>query len=238
MGALPLPLPLPPPPPAHPGGWDPTREVPTGPSIGQVWADIQRAVGIGTDTVVEPSVQARDTDCAQTSNQNACTTCKLAQGYLTPANYTIPYRQFRDFDYQRRIANLYAAPEHFDYTYGGTALDRMLARVPKSMTEITITEWRHGAIRFDGFWRSRCTVVEAKGHYQQFFESDGELQGWARFRSPNVVESWMRQLSAQSLHVHRQGAPAKLEWHFLQRLCYEAASKAFGPLSSACRYSP
>jgi len=238
MGALPLPLPLPPPPPAHPGGWDPTREVPTGPSIGQVWADIQRAVGIGTDTVVEPSVQARDTDCAQTSNQNACTTCKLAQGYLTPANYTIPYRQFRDFDYQCRIANRYAAPERFDYTYGGTTMDRLLARMPKSKNEITITEWRHGAIRFDGFWRSRCTVIEAKGHYQQFFDREGQLHAWAARRTPSILDSWLRQSRTQYAHVVALGPSGRLEWHFLEPGCFKAAQKAFDALAAICRYSP
>ncbi|WP_422508072.1 Tox-REase-5 domain-containing protein [Stenotrophomonas sp. GZD-301] len=236
MGAIPLPLPLPLPPPAQPGGWDPTREVPSGPRLGQVWADIQRAIGIGT--AAEPAVQARETDCAQTSNQNACTQCKLSQGRLTPANYTIPYRQFRDFDYQRRIANLYAGPERFDYTYGGTTMDRVLARVPKSRSEITITEWQHGAIRFDGFWRSRCTVIEAKGHYQQFFDEKGRLHAWAAARSPNVLGTWVIQAQTHRVHVAALGSPAKLEWHFLQAGCFAAACRAFGPLADICRHSP
>ncbi|MBH1431511.1 hypothetical protein I5U42_09420 [Stenotrophomonas maltophilia] len=251
MGAIPLPLPLPPV--TIPGGWDPTQDVPGhapggipgdtagGPTLGQIWRGIKEAAGVGADSRVEPRVEASETDCAQTSNQNDCNACKLARGFLVPANYTIPFKQYRNFDYQLRIANRLAGPEVFAYTYGGTGLDRARLRLTagKGKNEITTSEWNHGGIRFDGFWRSRCTVVEAKGHYKQFFDEEGELKLWANLGNrPNILQSWLRQFTTQHALVERLGPPAKLEWHFLERECFEAAVQLFRPNASICRYSP
>lgn len=236
-----IPLPLPPPPMTLPGGWDPAGEMPDtgsgGPTVGQVWQTLKDAVGV--DAKAEPQIQARDTDCSQTSNKNQCNACKLGRGHIIPANYTIPHRQYRDFDYQLRIANQYAAPEQFDYTYGGSTLDRARLKVTGGKNEITVSEWMHGGIRFDGFWRDVCTAMEAKAHYKQFFNDRGELHDWARFKSgPTILVSWRSQASAHSSHVAMLGAPAKIEWHFLEAESYQAAIKFFGPLASICRLSP
>ncbi|MGY5942133.1 Tox-REase-5 domain-containing protein [Stenotrophomonas forensis] len=250
MGALPLPLPLPPV--TTPGGWDPTQDVPghapggppgniaDGPTLGQVWHSIKEAAGTSVDSRTEPRVESSDTDCSQTRNQNDCNACKLAQGFLVPANYTIPLKQYRDFDYQLRIANHLAGPEVFTYTYGGTGLDRARLRLTgrKGKNEITVTEWNHGGIRFDGFWRSRCTVVEAKGHYKQFFDEEGKLHRWASSSRPTVLESWARQLNSQRRHIQSLGKPAKLEWHFLEAECFSAAQKSFRAFSSHLRHTP
>ncbi|HEL4259551.1 hypothetical protein JY409_15825 [Stenotrophomonas maltophilia] len=252
MGAVPFPIP--PPPVTSPGAWDPVRDAPVpfpdqmpgttagGPTLGQIWQKIKEATGVETGVKTEPRVQTSETDCSQTSNQNDCNACKLAQGYLVPANYTIPLTQYRDYDYQLRIANRLAGPESFDYTYGGTALDRSRAAILREKNQITITEWQCAGVRFDGFWRRTCTAVEAKGHYSQFFDEKGTLRLWAALKSgkrrENIEESWIRQLSTQHGVISGFGRPSKLEWHFLERVCYMAALRLFGPLASVCRYSP
>ncbi|MCU1090041.1 hypothetical protein JAK58_00765 [Stenotrophomonas maltophilia] len=252
MGAVPFPIP--PPPVTSPGAWDPVRDAPVpfpdqmpgntagGPTLGQIWQKIKEAAGVETGVKTEPRVQTSETDCSQTSNQNDCNACKLAQGYLVPANYTIPLTQYRDYDYQLRIANRLAGPESFDYTYGGTTLDRARLKLAgrKSRNRITVTEWNHGGIRFDGFWRAQCTVVETKGHYKQFFEDDGELRFWAQLdrTRPTILESWLRQFHRQRAHVLALGRPAKLEWHFLEIECFDIAVRLFKDDSFCCRHSP
>ena len=104
----------------------------------------------------------------------------------------------------------------------------------------TISERMRGFIRFDGFWRDVCTAVEAKAHYKQFFNEDNELHFWARAKKGqrNILDSWQVQASAQSTHIARLGAPAKIEWHFLEAESYAAAINTFGPLSAICRFTP
>ena len=129
----------------------------------------------------------------------------------------------------------------FTYMHGGTGLDRARLRLTggRGKNEITVTEWNHGGIRFDGFWRSQCTVVEAKGHYKQFFDEEGELKFWAKLGSrQNIQQSWLKQFTSQNDLVTRLGRPAKLEWHFLERECFEAAVQLFRSDASICRYSP
>ena len=244
MPVIPIPLPLPPPPITTPGGWDPAGEMPDdsprGPSAGQLWQKLKDAIGVGTDSKVEPQAQARDTDCSQTSNKNQCNACKLGQGFIIPANYTIPHKQYRDFDYQIRIANLHAGPEQFFYTYGGTTLDRGRLKVLGGKNEVTVSEWMHGLIRFDGFWRDVCTAVETKAHYKQFFDEAGELHPWALIRKGqrNILENWVVQATAHVAHIGRLGPPAKIEWHFLEAASYRAAVLSFGPMAGICRHTP
>ncbi|MBN6152790.1 hypothetical protein JR065_20885 [Xanthomonas sp. AmX2] len=115
-------------------------------------------------------------------------------------------------------------------------MDRARLKLLGGMNEITVTEWLHGDIRFDGFWRPSCTAVEAKANYQQFLTAEGRPQPW--LRKPTIFEKWLMQASAQSVHINGLGSPAKLEWHFLQRPCYRAAQGIFGPYRSVCRYTP
>ncbi|MGV1110370.1 Tox-REase-5 domain-containing protein [Xanthomonas translucens] len=234
-----VPVPIPPPPVVRPA-WDPTQADPYGgPTVGQVWNKVKEAAGVNTDSKAEPRVRAQDTDCSHTINQNECNQCKLAQGMPTPANYTIPAKQYGDFDYQLRIANMRAAPEHFDYTYGGTNLDRARAKLLGGKNEITVIEWLHGPIRFDGFWRPSCTAVEAKAHYKQFIDAEtGELQPWAGFKAPTIFDSWKKQVKNQKDYIDNLGSPAKLEWHFLESVSFRAARTLFGPLGSVCRHTP
>lgn len=250
MGAIPFPIP--PPPVTRPGGWHATRDAPGpapgdmpgdapgGPTLGQVWKRIKDAAGAKPDARPEPRVETRDTDCSQTSDQNNCNACKLAQGFMVPANYTIPLPQYRNYDYQLRIANRGAAPEQFQYTYGGTTLDRGRLKLFGGKNQITITEWSHGGIRFDGFWRGSCTAIETKGHYKQFFDENGDLHFWASLdkKSLNILERWEKQFRTHHAHITGLGPPAKLEWHFLEHECYAIARKLFRKLSSACRYTP
>ncbi|KAB7765648.1 Tox-REase-5 domain-containing protein [Xanthomonas maliensis] len=231
-----VPLPLPPPPITRPGGWDPSRPDPLGgPTIGQVWDRLKEALGVRPDSQVEPRVEPREADCAQTLNQNQCNSCKLAQGVQMPATYTIPLRQYRDFDYQLRIANLRAGPERFRYTYGGSDFDRARLRLLGGKNTITLDEWQHGPLRFDGFWRPSCTAVEAKAHYKQFLTRTGDLQPWVQLHPPTVFDAWLRQVATQQAHIDQLGSPAKLEWHFLEAQCFTAARNLFGPYGRVCR---
>ncbi|MEG1680004.1 MAG: Tox-REase-5 domain-containing protein [Stenotrophomonas sp.] len=244
MPFIPMNLPLPPPPIIVPGGWDPAGEMPDdsprGPSAGQLWQKLKDAIGVGADSKVEPQAQTRDTDCSQTSNKNQCNACKLGQGFIIPANYTIPHKQYRDFDYQIRIANLHAGPEKFFYTNGGPPLDRGRLKVLGGKNEVTVSEWMHGLIRFDGFWRDMCTAVETKAHYKQFFDEAGELHPWALIRKGqrNILENWVVQATAHVAHIGRLGPPAKIEWHFLEAASYRAAILSFGPMAGICRFTP
>ncbi|AKO20676.1 hypothetical protein DXO170_02160 [Xanthomonas oryzae pv. oryzae] len=233
-----VPLPIPPPPITRPGGWDPSQTDPLGgPTIGQVWSKLKDALGVKPDTKAEPRVEAREADCSQTSNQNQCNSCKLTRGWIVPANYTIPYTQYPSFDYQIRIANMRAAPEHFDFTYGGTQTDRIRAKLLRSKEEsITVSEWLFEGIRFDGFWRSACTVIEAKADYDFMFTSDGQIKSWVK--KPTMLVKWVNQMTSQKLRIDSAGSPAKLEWHFMTETCFAAARVAFGYNASLCRLTP
>jgi hypothetical protein len=186
-------------------------------------------------------VEARETDCSQTSNQNDCNACKLTQGSVVVQPYTIPNSQHRSYEYQLRIANHLAGPEQFSIIAGGTLTDRALAKLQSEKYTIYVSEWMHGGIRFDGFWRGRCTVVEAKAYYKQFFNDDGELQFWATFKkknTPTILESWKKQFDSQHAHITSLGKPAALEWHFLEIECYTIACQLFEDQSTFCRYTP
>ncbi len=205
-----------------------------------MWRRFKEAVGVDTDANAVPQEVVKEDDCSQTSNKNQCNSCKLTLGALMPANYTIPKAQYRDFDYQTRIANRHAGPEIFGYTYGGTTLDRTRQKLLGGKNEITISEWLHGGIRFDGFWRSMCTVVEAKAHYKQFFDARGRLHPWAATKGKklSVLDGWLVQATAHYNWVASLGEPAKLEWHFLEAECYGVALKAFTHMGHICRHSP
>lgn len=225
-----LPFPIPPPPVIPPGSWDPTREAPgrlpgespgrasDGPTLGEVWKRIKESVGVKPEAKVEPRVEAQPADCSQARNQNECNACKLTQGSLVVQPYTIPNSQHRSYAYQLRIANHLAGPEQFAIVAGGTVTERALAKLQREKYTIYVSEWMHGGIRFDGFWRGPCTAVEAKAYYRQFFNSDGELQFWAAFdpKTETIEESWIRQFNSHHAHVTTLGPPARLEWHFLE----------------------
>ncbi|MBN6152792.1 hypothetical protein JR065_20895 [Xanthomonas sp. AmX2] len=226
----------PPPPPVRPA-WDPTQSDPYGgPTVGQVWNKAKEAVGVGADAKAEPRVQAEETDCSQTSNQNQCNQCKLARGGIAPTNYTIKLNQYANFDYQLQIANMGAAPERFSYTYGGSTMDRARLRLLGGKNQITLSEWNYLGVGFDGFWRGQCMVVEAKAEYGHFFTEDAEPR-WPFVRK-KIITGWVDQKNRQRRKVLEAGAPAKLQWHFKYENCYLAAARAFRADSILCRHTP
>ncbi|OLG30624.1 Tox-REase-5 domain-containing protein [Xanthomonas oryzae] len=232
-----VPVPIPPPPITRPGGWDPSQTDPLGgPTVGQVWNKLKDALGVKPDTKAEPRVEAREADCSQTSNQNQCNSCKLAQGVMMPVNYTIGLKQYENFDYQLQIANMSAAPERFGYTYGGSTLDRTRLRVLGGKNQITISEWNYSGVGFDGFWRSNCTAVEAKAEYQQFFDEIGRPK-WPFVRE-KVVRGWALQKDRQKNVIINARDPAKLQWHFKYYSCWLAANQAFGADKIICHHTP
>ncbi|KAB7763254.1 Tox-REase-5 domain-containing protein [Xanthomonas maliensis] len=232
-----VPIPLPPPPVVRPGDWDPSAPDPLGgPTVGQVWGRIKQALGVTPDTQATPRVDTHETDCSQTSNQNQCNRCKLGQGVMVPANYTIGLRQYANFDYQLQIANLAAAPERFGYTFGGSALDRARLRLLGGKNEITLSEWNYQGVGFDGFWRGQCTAVEAKAEYAQFFTDDAEPR-WP-FVQKKIIGGWVEQKNRQRRLVTQAGAPSRLQWHFKYRSCFIAAVRAFRADAALCRYTP
>ncbi|MGS0572491.1 Tox-REase-5 domain-containing protein [Xanthomonas oryzae pv. oryzicola] len=232
-----VPIPFPPPPITRPGGWDPSQTDPLGgPTVGEVWNKVKDNLGVKPQTQAEPRVKAHEADCSQTSNQNQCNSCKLAQGMMMPANYTIKLKQYENFDYQLQIANMAAAPEIFTYTYGGSALDRARLRILGGKNQITLSEWNYGSVGFDGFWRGQCTAVEAKAEYAQFFTEDAQPR-WP-FVTSKVIQGWVDQKNRQRSKILSAGSPAKLQWHFKYRTCYLAAIRVFLSDSAICRYTP
>lgn len=82
-------------------------------------------------------------------------------------------------------------------------------------------EWNYNTTDFDGFWRSLCTLVEAKDRYSQFLKvevSDGGI-----FTSPTLIsvsaKSWWQGLDPMIFEAKTQrrtaipSPPVMLQWH-------------------------
>jgi len=101
--------------------------------------------------------------------------------------------------YQLRIANLKAGPEKFAALPSG------------NKDQYQVTEWSYNGISdFDGFWRAQCTLVEAKGNYDQFLDM------------PWVDDNWWKDtfsVMLKQMRKHRAAAtpaPVTVQWHFMK----------------------
>jgi hypothetical protein len=203
------------------------------PVIPELLPLIGRAVamvgGIVTGKTISDAMdKTRTDDCASAENALDCQRCKLRDGtisqpkeprYITSGNLT-------NYDYQLYIANLHAAPERFFYVKRGDGANeqqhlgflwlRELAKLGDKGGGYTTLEWQYNGVNFDGFWRSRCTVVEAKGHFAHFFE---KKVPWRR----SVTRDWEQQMTRQQEAIAIAKPQARLEWYFNEQDTYEAA---------------
>ena len=79
-------------------------------------------------------------------------------------------------------------------------------------------------VSFDGCRESDGTMLDAKGHYEQFFAADGTI--WASF----LVEEWETQLQAQSNAAALAGR--NVEWHIQELRVAMEISKLARPYTN------
>lgn len=199
------------------------------------------AAAIGANEVVKdrPDTKTREADCSEASDDGNCGLCLLINGRLgqpsTP-RYIVKKNRI-NYDYQLQIANMHAAPERFGYVRRGdnsnTTVNIDLSVLKDFFGtggEYTTLEWILGGTAFDGFWRDRCTVVETKANYEKFFNDDGSYR--REFMRPEI-EAWAEQYWAQAAAIAHARPQGKLEWHFMQAICYEAGIRVGIPLRDA-----
>ncbi|HEL4110069.1 TPA: hypothetical protein UM343_000151 [Stenotrophomonas maltophilia] len=199
---------------------------------------LRRAIG------VIPMEQAKEGDCTNESSSTECNQCKLDQGVLVPA---VPRRAVRkenkvNWDYQLQIANMNAGPEQFGYcdkntglpvtsfdtSIAGRAWAALKGGPQPNAEQLNLTEWLYGGVYFDGFWRSQCTVVDAKGRYSQFLSKDDgrpKLGFPSRFIFPGMIADAFRQVAV----ISTASPQGKLQWHFMQVEVYGWAATNIPP---------
>lgn len=207
---------------------------------------VQRAIG------VIPIEGVKEGDCTKESSDTECNQCTLGQGALVPA---VPRRAVRrenkvNWDYQLQVANMNSGPERFSYcdkdtglpitdfdtSLAGRAWSAIKGEPQPNAEQLNLTEWLYGGVYFDGFWRSQCTVVDAKGRYAQFLSPDDGMpkQGFPNdFLFPGMIEEADRQIAAISTALPQ----AKLQWHFMQREVYSWAAISIPP-PVVCVHTP
>jgi len=184
-----------------------------------------------------PKDKAEEADCSREADETQCDACLLKGGALLPSK---PRRSIRrkniiNWVYQIHVANLKASPEQFGFcdrdtgapvsnfnmSLIGKLVSRFKGEPTADLAQLNITEWLYNGVWFDGFWRELCTVVDAKGRYQQFLDENGEPKsGFPReFVFPNFLKEAGRQMSAVASGFPR----SKIEWHFMEKSTYQYA---------------
>lgn len=197
-----------------------------------------------TGEAVKPDARTEEADCADTPDATECNQCKLGSGRIgqPPTARYITSKNRINYDYQLQIANMHAAPERFGYVLRGDNSNEIvnieLGKIREffgSGGKFVTLEWMFGGIAFDGFWRSRCTVVEAKGNFGHFFDEFGEgKHGFVDF----IVDEWAANYKKQRAVVLPAMPQGKLEWHFMHANAYSAATLEAGIPASDARLTP
>lgn len=196
------------------------------PLIGRMVAMVS---GVVTGKTISDAMdKTKTSECATAPSELDCQRCKLQEGVIGQPKEPryITAKNVMNYDYQLYIANLYAAPEKFFYVKRGDASNEQhhlgflwlkeLVKLGDKGGGYTTLEWLYNGVNFDGFWRSRCTVVEAKGHFAHFFEKDVP---WLI----RVTQDWKDQLISQQLALMPAQPQAKLQWYFNEEVTYRAA---------------
>ncbi|WP_313274997.1 Tox-REase-5 domain-containing protein [Stenotrophomonas sp.] len=194
--------------------------------LGKAAAAAAAAMGIKETVKDRPGTRAREADCSEVSDDADCDQCLLINGRIGPPptpRYIAKSNRI-NYDYQLYVANLHAGPERFGYVRAGDN-SNSIVNIELSMLKdffgtggkYTTLEWIFGGIAFDGFWRSKCTVIETKANYGHVFNDDGTYK--KKFMQPEI-DRWVEQFRAQSLAMEPTKPSGKLEWHFMQEICY------------------
>lgn len=199
--------------------------------------------------------KTKDADCADTPDETQCNQCKLTEGHLAPAKRrrNIAKTNIINYHYQLYIANLHAGPERFAFCVKGTSdpltdfdfsIASKVGRLIKgeqqiSPEQLNILEWHYGSpepVEFDGFWRRKCTVVDAKGRYAKHIGENGKPKD--SYPGKVMFLEFQLEMNRQKKALTPAMPQAKLEWHFMEEATYYLA---IGPLKlapSVCRHTP
>lgn len=191
----------------------------------------------------KPGIRAREAECADAHDASDCNECRLGDGRVgqPPTPRYITRRTRINYDYQLQIANMYAGPEKFGYVKRGDSADEIVNMDLESFKSLfgrggdfTTLEWLFAGIAFDGFWRSRCTVLEAKGNFGSFFNQDGSL---SKPFAHAITLEWFQSYARQAAAVRFTEPQGKLEWHFMDAVASMAGLRAGIP-ASVIRVTP
>lgn len=216
--------------------------VPVAEGLGALIARGLAALGIAAlaHEATKAAPKARTRDCADTADESQCNQCQLQEGRIGQASqprYVVKKTRI-NYDYQLYIANLHAGPERFFFVKYGDNANQEVNLTWELTKDLFVTadtyttlEWNYMGVWFDGFWRSLCTVVEAKGNYDPMLKggSGGAAKPWAR----KVLSQWKIDLGRQLTAIAPAAPQGKLEWHFMQLLSYESAIRAGLPTTIA-----
>lgn len=187
--------------------------------------------------------QSKTSECAETGNQTQCNQCRLKEGFIGYQPRYVTRSNRINYDYQLYIANLHAGPERFTYVNYGDNSNTPI-NIDWSLTKeafgkggkYTTTEWCYGGVWFDGFWRSRCTVLEAKANYEDAWDDDGAVvKPWI---AQKEVSNWVtKAYPKQQAAIATASPQGRLEWHFMQLVPYRKAISAGLP-ETVARLTP
>ncbi|KWV16742.1 Tox-REase-5 domain-containing protein [Xanthomonas translucens] len=198
-----------------------------------------------------PQEQTKEGDYAGEKDETQCNQCKLHTGVLLPAK---PRRAIRkqnkiNWDYQLYIANMNASPERFvycdkdtgqplgdfDFSLAARAINAVKGVPQPNPEQLNLTEWLYSGVWFDGFWRDKCTVVDAKGQYKQFLDEDNEPN--KGFPAIKMFPEMIQESASQNSAINDARPQASLEWHFLQIELWSWAQSNL-PASVRCIHTP
>jgi hypothetical protein len=232
--------------PVDPYGGPTTGDVADG--IRDVVGDIQQRVRgkAKPDARAEPTVKAREVDCSQMPDETACNECLLKEGFIGPpiTPRFVTQDNLINYEYQLYIANLRSAPLRFGFMVADKAdpdrrlfsVDTLFDYLERDGFSRTVQEWHFNACEFDGFWLKDCTVVEAKGRYEQFLDEKGRPK--YNFVEDGVFVPFRDEMMRQRAAIAIAGPQAKLLWCFMQARTMQAAI-ALGRVDPViCRYEP
>lgn len=226
-----------------------------GPTTGDVVDGIRDAVyGIQQrvrgearpDARAEPTAKAREVDCSQMPDETACNECLLKEGFIGPplTPRYVTQSNLINYEYQLYIANLRSAPLSFGFMVADMAdpdrrlfsVDTLFDYLERDGFSRTVQEWHFNVCEFDGFWLKDCTVVEAKGRYEHFFDERGLPR--YEFVEHGVLRPWGLQMNRQRSAIGVAGRQAKLLWCFMQPRTMAAAIAAEYVDPMLCRHIP
>ncbi|MEX5403918.1 Tox-REase-5 domain-containing protein [Stenotrophomonas sp. WED208] len=226
-----------------------------GPTTGDVVDGIRDAVyGIQQrvrgeakpDARAEPTAKAREVDCSQMPDETACNECLLKEGFIGPplTPRYVTQSNLINYEYQLYIANLRSAPLRFGFMVADMAdpdrrlfsVDTLFDYLERDGFSRTVQEWHFNACEFDGFWLKDCTVVEAKGRYEQFLDENG--RGKYGFVERRIFEPWGNQMIRQRAAISIAEPQGGLMWCFMQARAMEAGITFAGLDPALCKYEP